>query len=208
MHWAGFTAIGGVAAAVTAVAVTGEEARRYPVPVSVARERLAAAPLPEPLAAFAGQTVVVIREEGALVWRFGDPEHRSEGRVTLEGEGASTNVTVRFDLADNALGESPIGATMMTKSMAENMFREHVDSVLGGRPFDMQRMGMALAQEMQANPKMLEEYGDAIGDQFNSVSAIISEDVEDLDIHDSQPVPDGRAATRPHENSFRPMTDL
>ena len=205
MHWGGFTAIGGVAAAVTAVVVTGEEVRRYPVPVSVARERLATAPLPEPLAAFAGQNVVVIREEGALLWRFGDTEHRSEGRVTLQGEGASTNVTVRFALADNALGNSPMGATMMTKSMAENMFREHVDSVLGGRPFDMQKMGMAMAQEMQANPQMLEEYGNAINDQFNSVSAMLSENVDDDYTLAVPERGDGKAATRPNNDSFKPM---
>ena len=203
MHWTGFAAIGGVAAAVTTVVVTAEEVRRYPVPVSVARERLAAAPLPEPIAAFASHEFVVIREDGALVWRFGDAEHRSEGRVTLEGEGASTNVTVRFELADNALGESPIGATLMTKSMAENMFREHVDSVLGGRPFDMQKMGMAMAQEMQANPEMLKEFGSALDQQFQEVATMMNETTA------PQIVPiqsgDGRAATQPNPDSFRPM---
>jgi hypothetical protein len=142
------------------------------------------------------------------VWQLGASDSRSVGRVTLEGEGASTDVTVRFALADNALGGSQIGATMLTKSMAEEMFREHVDAVLGGRPFDMQRMGMALAQEMQANPDMLKEYGDAIGDQFNEVATMLNEDVGDGYDH-SAPVPvDGKAATRPNHDSFRPMTDL
>jgi hypothetical protein len=203
MHWGGFTAIGGVAAAVTAVVVTGEEVRRYPLPVSVARERLATAPLPEPLTAFAGQNVVVIREEGALLWHFGDAEHRSEGRVTLEGEGASTNVTVRFDLADNALGDSPMGATMMTKSMAENMFREHVDSLLGGRPFDMQKMGMALAQEMQANPEMLKEFGAALDQQFQEVATVMNETAAPQSVTIQSG--DSRAATQPNPDSFRPM---
>ena len=205
MHWAGFTAIGGVAATVTAVVATSEDVRRYPLPVSVARERLATMPLPEPLAGISGHKVVLIREDGALVWRLGDAEHRSEGRVTLDGEGASTNVTVRFDLADNALGGSKLGATLMTKSIAENLFREHVDSVLGGRPFDMQKMGLAIAQEMQANPAMLEQYGEAVGDQFNGVSAMLSQD-DDLDYVLTVPERgNGKAATRPDENSYKPM---
>lgn len=205
MHWGGFTAIGGVAAAVTTVVVTGEDVRRYPVPVSVARERLATAPLPEPLAGIAGDKIIMIREEGALVWHLGASDSRSEGRVILEGKGASTDVTVRFDLADNALGGSPLGATIMTKSMAETLFREHVDSVLGGRPFDMQKMGMEMAQEMQANPQMLEEYGEAVGDHLNGVAAMLN---DTMAVENVPAQPRGSDSTKANPDSFKPMTEL
>ena len=202
MHWIGFTAIGGVAATVTAVVVTADEVHHYPVPLSIARERLASTPLPEPLAGLAGGKVVVIREDGALLWKLGQGEHMSEGRVTLEGEGASTNATIHFDLDDDALGGAPIGGTLLTKSMAKTMFLEHVDSVLFGRPFDMQRMGMAMAKELQANPQMLEEYGAALDQQFEGVAAMLN---ESMAVADTQPPPDGRAATRPNADSYKPM---
>src|SRR5688500_19562507 len=36
---------------------------------TVARERLASTPLPEPLLAFAGHKSALVREDGALVWK-------------------------------------------------------------------------------------------------------------------------------------------
>jgi hypothetical protein len=207
MHWGGVAGVGAIAAVAAAVA-TAPESRRYPLPESVARERLAAAPLPEPLRAFAGGKVVLVREDGGLLWRLGDLEHRSTGRVTLERAGASTEVTMSFDLADNAFGESRLSGTMLTRSMAKSMFVEHVDSVLGGRPFDAQRSMVGTALEMQANPRMLEEFGEAVGQQFNDVSAMINADFgPDPHFVSNRPV-GGRAATRPNENSFQPMIDV
>lgn len=208
MHW-GIFGLGGVGglAAVTAVVVNGDELRRYPVPASVARERLASAPLPQPLLAIAGGRVAVLRQDGALVWQLGDSEHRSVGRAEFEADGASTDVRFRFDLADNALGGSPIGATTLTKSMAEEMFVEHVDSVLGGRPFDMQRMGFELAREMQANPQMLKDYGDAVGQHFNEVATMLNENSEFSTIP-SAPRVDGRDAVEPNRDSYQPTTRL
>ena len=78
----GFAGLGGIAA-VTAVAVTGPEVYRYPITETVARERLASTPLPEPLLAFAGNKAALVREDGALVWNLGDAGNRSVGRVTL-----------------------------------------------------------------------------------------------------------------------------
>jgi hypothetical protein len=207
MHWGGVAGIG-VVAAVTAAVATAPDTRRYPLPATVARERLAAAPLPAALLAFAGGKSALVREDDALVWRLGDLDHRSIGRVTLDQDGASTEVTVRFDLADNAIDGSPLSATRMTKSMAESMFAEHVDSVLGGRPFDAQRSMMATALEMQANPQMLKDYGEAIGQQFNQVSAMLNSDLGGDPYFVSERPTGGRAATRPDENSFKPMIDL
>lgn len=207
MHWGAFAGIGAIAAVTTAVA-TAPDSRRYPLPTSVARERLAATPLPDALVAFAGGKVSLVREEGALVWRLGDPGSRSIGRVTLERDGASTDVTVSFDLADNAIPGSRLAGTMMTKSMAESMFAEHVDSVLGGRPFDPMRSMMVTAREMQANPQMLKDHGEAIGQHFNEVSAMLNEDMAvDPGLFAGTEV-GRRAATQPNENSFKPMTDV
>lgn len=206
MHWGGVAGFGAIAA-VTAVVATAPDTKRYPLPESVARERLAAAQLPAPLVAFAGGKVVLVREDGGLLWRMNDLEHRSTARVSLERDGAATNVTIRFDLADNAMGGSPIAGTMITKSMAKSMFAEHVDAVLSGRPFDPQRSMMTTALEMQANPRMLEEYGEAIGQQFNEVSTMLNADLE-AQRWESGPAHGGRAATKPNENSFKPMIDV
>lgn len=207
MHWGGIAGLGAIAA-VTAAVATAPDSRRYPLPVSVARERLAAAPLPEALLAFAGGKAALAREDGALVWRLGGPDRCSIGRVTLEQDGASTEVTVSFDLADNAIEGSRLSGTRMTKSMAESMFTEHVDSVLAGRPFDPMRSMLGTAREMQANPEMLKDYGEAIGQQFNDVSAMLNSDFE-ADPALLAGTPAGRrAATQPNENSFKPMTDV
>ena len=207
MHWGGIVGLGAIAAVTTAVA-TAPDSRRYPLPESVARERLAAAPLPEPLLAFAGGKATLVREAGALVWRLGDPGSRSIGRVTLERDGASTEVTVSFDLADNAIQGSRLARTMMTKSMAESMFAEHVDSVLGGRPFDPMRSMLGTAREMHANPQMLKDYGEAIGQQFNDVSAMLNADLQADPALLAGTEVGRRAATQPNENSFKPMTDV
>ena len=205
MHWGGFAGLGGIAA-VTAVAVTGTEVYRYPITESVARERLASAPLPEPLLAFAGNKSALLREDGALVWNLGDSDNRSVGRVTLERDGASTNVTISFDLSDTAMGDSPLGRTRLTRGMAEGMFKEHVDSVLLGRPFDANRSMMGVAQEMQANPEVMREYGQALGGMFNEVAATMNETAEYSNFPPRQP--DGREAVEPNRDSYRPMTNL
>ncbi|HET9354694.1 MAG TPA: hypothetical protein VFO42_00865 [Sphingomicrobium sp.] len=205
MQWGVIAGMSGIAA-VTAVAVSGPEVRRYAIPESVARERLAAAPLPETLLGMAGHRSVLIREDGALVWNLGGPDNRSVGRVTLEGEGASTNVTVSFDLSDTALGDSPLSKTRLTRSMAESMFAEHVDSVLSGRPFDAQRSMMVTAQEIQSNPEVMREYGQALGDQFNEVANVINETSEYSSFPPRQP--DGRDAVEPNRESYQPTTIL
>jgi len=204
MHWGGLVGLSGIAA-VTVLVVSGPEVRRYPILETVARERLATTPLPEPLLDMAGHQVSLVREDGALVWHLGDAKRRSVARVTIEGDGASTNVTIDFNLADKALGDSPISKTRLTRSMAESIFAEHVDSVLGRRPFDAQRMMTGTAREIQANPEMLQEYGEAIDDQFNDVAKMLngSMNVENMPV--DQPI-DGLAATRPTDGSFKPMT--
>ena len=207
MHWGGLAGFGAIAA-VTAVVATAPETRRYPLPVSVARERLASAPLPNALTAFAGGKVAVIREEGALLWRLGDLSSRSVGRVTLQQDGASTEVTFSFDLADNAINGSPLSNTLMTKSMAESIFAEHVDSVLGGRPFDPMRSMIVTAREMQTNPEMLKQYGEALNQHFSEVSSMLNEDfAPDPYAMGSRPT-GGRAATRPNPDSYKPMIDV
>ena len=205
MHWGGFAGLGGIAA-VTAVAVTGPEVYRYPIAESVARERLASTPLPEPLLAFAGHKSALVREDGALVWNLGDSDNRSVGRVTLTRDGASTNVTISFDLSDNALGDSPLSTTRLTRSMAEAMFKEHVDAVLAGRPFDANRSMIGVAQEMQADPEIMREYGQALGDQFNEVANVINDTSEYSTFPPSQP--DGRDAVEPNRESYQPTTIL
>ncbi len=160
MQWGGLIGIGGIAA-VTAVVVTGDDVRHYPVPVSVARERLAATPLPEALSGMGGAVSMVRREDG-LLWRLGDPDRRSEARVSLEADGATTNATIHFDLSDKALGGSRLAATGLTKALAESILIEHVDAVLSGRPFDERRMALGAARELQANPDLLKDYGEAI----------------------------------------------
>lgn len=202
MHWGVVSGLGGVTL-VSVMAVTADDARRYPLPVSVARQRLAASALPEPLMAFGAGQAMLSHEGDVLVWRLGDADHRSIGRVTLEGDGAATKVTVSFDLADNALGASRIAAAGLTRSMAESIFVEHVDAVLGGRPFDRQRMVQSTAAEMKDNPKMLEEFGDAVRHDMIAVSDMFS-NMES----ETASVADPAAATRVDENSFKPMTDL
>jgi hypothetical protein len=191
-------------------AVNSADVQRYPIPVMVARERLAAAPLPEALQGFGGHTVSVMREDGGLVWRLGDDTHRSRGKVTLQGDGAATNVTVRFDLADNAIDASPLSKTRLTKSLATSIFAEHVDSVLRGRDFDQGRMTRFTAYDIQAHPGMLQEFGEAVRQQMISVADMINGKGEF-----AAPVPvtiDGRrqqeAATHVNRNSFEPLTDL
>lgn len=206
MHWGGLFGLGGIAA-VTAVAVSGPEVHRYPITETVARERLASAPLPEPLLAFAGHKASLVREDGGLAWTLGAADSRSVGRVTLEGDGAATDVTISFDLADNALGGSPMANTRLTESMAEGMFREHVDAVLSNRPFDPHRSMLGTAQELQANPEVMREYGQAIGDQFNEVATMLNENAELTTFPPSQPT-GGQAATRPDPDSYRPTTPL
>ena len=205
MHWGGFAGLGGIAA-VTAVAVSGPEVHRYPIMESVARERLASAPLPEGLLAFAGHKSALIREDGALVWNLGDSDNRSVGRVTLERDGASTNVTVDFDLSDTAMGDSPLSTTRLTRSMAEAMFNEHVDSVLTGRPFDANRSMMGVAQEIQSNPEVMREYGQAIGGMFNEVAETMNETADFSTF--PPPQPNGRDAVEPNPDATRPTTHL
>ena len=206
MHWGGLAGLGGIAA-VTAVAVTGPEVYRYPITETVARERLASTALPEPLLGMVGHKVAMVREDGALVWNLGQPGNRSVGRVTLDGDGASTNVTISFDLSDKVLGDSPLSKTRLTRSMAEAMFKEHVDSVLLGRPFDANRSMIGVAQEIQANPEVMREYGQALGDQFNEVATMLNETSEFSSFPPSQPA-GGREATRPDPDSYRPTTNL
>ncbi len=205
MHWGGLAGLGGIAA-VTAVAVTGPEVYRYPVTETVARERLASTPLPQALG-MAGHKPALVREDDALVWNLGGPDNRSVGRVTPEGEGASTNVTISFDLSSNALGESPLSKTRLTRSMAEAMFKEHVDSVLAGRPFDANRSMIGVAQEIQSNPEVMREYGQALGDQFNEVAEIINENSEYSTTPTGSQV-DGRDAVEPNRDAYQPMTNL
>ena len=205
MHWGGFAGLGGIAA-VTAVAVTGPEVYRYPITEPVARERLASTPLPEPLLAFAGHKSALIREDGALVWNLGDSDNRSVGRVTLERDGASTNVTISFDLSDTAMGDSPLSKTRLTRSMAEGMFKEYVDSVLTGRPYDVHRSMIGVAQEMQANPEVMREYGQALGGMFNEVAETINETSQYSNF--PPPQPDGREAVEPNRESYQPTTIL
>lgn len=210
MHWGGIAGVSGVAA-VAAVAVTGPEVVRYPVVESVARERLATAALPAMLIGMSGGKVVMIREAGGITWKIGSGEGQSVGRVTLEGDGAATNVTIRFELGDNALGDSPLSGTRLTKSMAESMFKEHVDSVLSGRPFDPQRSMMTTAMEIQNNPEVMREYGQAIGDQFNQVSEMLNENGEFSTFPStlpSEPAVNGREAVAPNPDSTRPTTPL
>lgn len=202
MHWGVVSGLGGVTL-VSVIAVTADDARRYPLPVSVARQRLAASAPPEPLLAFGAGRAMLSHEGDVLVWRLGDADHRSIGLVTLEGDGAATKVTVSFDLADNALGASRIAAAGLTRSMAESIFVEHVDAVLGGRPFDPQRMVQSTAVEMKDNPKMLEEFGDAVRQDMIAVSDMFS-NMES----ETASVADPKAAARVDENSFKPMTDL
>lgn len=206
MHWGGFIGFGGIAA-VTAVAVSGPEVHRFAIPETVARERLASTPLPQVLLGMVGNQVALVREEGALVWNIGGPGSRSVGRVTLDGQGAATDVTISFDLADNALGDSPMGRTRLTRSMAEGMFREHVEAVLGNRPFDPQRSMLGTAQEMQADPEVMREFGEALGDQFNEVATMMNENAE-FSAFPPPPPAGGRAAVQPDPDSYRPTTDL
>lgn len=166
--------LGGVAA-VAAVVATGPEVRRYPITRTVAVERLATTPLPEPLLDMSGHRVSLVREGGALAWYLGDADHRSIGRVTLEADGAATKVTINFQLADNALGYSPVSKTRLTRSMAESIFAEHVDSALARRPFDVRRMMKGTAREIETNPEMLRAYGKAIDDQFNGVATMLND---------------------------------
>lgn len=206
MHWGGFAGLGGIAA-VTAVAVTGPEVYRYPITESVARERLASTALPEPLLAFAGHKAALVRQDGALVWNLGEAGNRSVGRVTLERDGASTDVTISFDLSDTAIGDSPLSKTRLTRAMAEAMFKEHVDAVLAGRPFDANRSMMGVAKEIQADPEVMREYGQALGGMFNEVAATINENAEYSTFPPSQPQ-GGRELTRPDPDSYRPTTNL
>lgn len=203
MHWGGVTAFGGLAA-VTALVATGDEVRRYPIPATSAREKLATTPLPDPLTGMGGGQVKLIREDGALVWQLGDSDHRSEGRVSLNGDGAATDVTISFDLADNAVGGSRIAAARLTKSLAESIFIEHVDAVLGGRPFDQQRMMMTTAQELQSNPEMLKEFGETVRQDMTDVATMF----EEVNANNVRPPQSTEKATRPDPNSFKPTTDL
>ena len=205
MHWGGFAGLGGIAA-VTAVAVTGPEVTRYPIMETVARERLASSALPEELLGMAGHKVALLREDGALVWKLGEDGNRSVARVTLDGDGASTDVTVSFDLSDTALGDSPLSTTRLTRSMAEATFKEHVDSVLSGRPFDANRSMMGVAQEIQANPEVMREYGQALGGMFNEVAETINETADYSSFPPRQP--DGRDAVEPNPDATRPTTNL
>lgn len=164
--------LGGVAA-VAALFAAGPEFRRYPIPQSEALGLLSTTPLPEPLLDMSGHQVSLVRRGGTLVWYLGNAGHPSVGRVTIAGDGASTKVTVDFDLADNALGYSPVANTRLARSMAETIFTEYVDSALGRRPFDA-RLMMAAAREIQANPEMLKEYGEAVDDQFNDVATMLN----------------------------------
>lgn len=206
MQWGVFAGVSGIAA-VTAVAVSGPEVYRYPITETVARERLASTPFPEVLLGMAGHKLAMVREDGALVWNLGDPDNRSVGRVTLEGDGASTNVTISFDLSDTALGQSQLSKTRLTRSMAEAMFKEHVDSVLTGRPFDANRSMIGVAREIQSNPEVMREYGQAIGDQFNEVAEMMNESGE-FAVMPSETVVDGREAVAPNRDATRPTTNL
>lgn len=208
MQWGVIAGMSGVAA-VTAVAVSGPEVVRYPLPESVARERLAAAPLPEPLLALSGKTVVLLREEGGLTWMLGAADNRSVGRVTLAGDGAATDVTIEFELSDMALGAPGLSRTRFSRAMFENMFREHVDALLSGRPFDANRSMMGLAQEIQSDPAVMREFGQALGDQFNEVATMLneSEDFATMGMP-MEPAVDGREAVAPNPEATRPTTRL
>ena len=173
MKFLALAGLGGVAA-VAALFAAGPEIRRYPIPESEALERLSASTLPEPLFDMAGRQVSLIREDGALVWYVGDPEQRSIGRVTINGDGARTSVAVKFELADNALGRSPVADTRLTRSMAESIFAEHVDSTLDGRPFDARRMMAVTSRAIQADPEIVRDYGEAVDAQFNDVEAMLA----------------------------------
>lgn len=202
MNWGGWIGIGGIAA-VTAVVVTGDEVRNYPVPVSVARERLASTPLPEALSGMGG-AVSMSRQEHGLRWRLGDPDRQSEARVSLEGDGATTNVTIHFDLSDKALGGSRLAATGLTKALAESIFTEHVDAVLGGRSFDQRRMALGAARELQANPNLLKEYGEAIRQDMLDTAKLLENQGSSIE---SVPVDYPGSATRVDPKSYKPMTN-
>lgn len=178
MKFLATASLGGVAAA-AALFAAGPDGHRYPISESEARERLSTRPLPEPLLDMSGHRVSLVREGRTLVWHLGDAEHRSIGRVTIQGDGASTNVTIDFDLAENALGQSHVADTRLTRSMAESIFAEHVDSALGGRPFDARRMMAATKRQIQADPEVLQEYGEAVDAQFNDVASMLNDRMSD-----------------------------
>ncbi len=203
MQWGAFAGMSGIAA-VTAVVVAQPETQRYAIPERTAADRLASATLPEPLLGMVGRNFSLVREDGALVWRFGDSGNRSTFRVTLAGDGAATDVGITFDIAANVLGDTPLSDTKMIRSMAEGMFREHVDAVLVGRSFDPHRAMTGMAQQLQSDPEMMREYGQALGDQFNEVATMLN---EDFDVATGD-LPDGRDAVAPNRDATRPTTTL
>lgn len=164
----------GWTAAIAAVVASGEEARRYPIPQSVALERLATTPLPDPLLDMSGHTVSLVRESGGLSWYLGESDHRSVARVTLAPDGAATEVAISFDLAENALGYSPLSKTRLTRSMAESIFAEHVDAALTKRPFNARKMMAGTAREIENDPDILREYGEAVDGQFKDVATMLN----------------------------------
>ena len=208
MKFVGGVGVAGLATLVGVSVLRADDTRRYPLPLTVASNRLAAAGLPEPLRAFGAGSVSLAHDDRGLVWRLGDPDHRSIARAILVGDGASTRVSIRFTLADNALDYSHIGATPMTRSLAKSLVAEHVDSVLGGRAFDQRQVARFAAGDYQANPNMLKQFGEAVrqdmidvADQLHGTGMFAVAPVID-------PERQRQAATRADPDSVKPTTTL
>jgi hypothetical protein len=217
-----WVALGGIAiAGVVGAAVMMAEpsSRSYPVPIDVARERLAAAPVPAMLLGVAGRTATLVRTGNILIWHLGD--RGSSGRVTAElsADGQATRVRLATDIKPDPLGGA-LTASRLYADMADDIFAEYVESAILGRAFDPVKFGQRTAARLQADPSLLAEFGEGISARQQEVSDIITQDdtfnrdaggleAALADLEDQANAAKAYEATRSaRKNSTRPTTDL
>lgn len=214
---AAFAGIGLAGAAGTALVIAEPSTRSYPVPLEVAKERLAAAPIPGMLLGVTGGPATLVRAGDTLIWQLG--ERGGQVSAELSGDGPSTRVRLITDIKPNPLG-GVLTSSKLYAGMADDIFAEYVESAIVGRPFDPLRFGQRSALRMQADPSSLSELGDGIRATKQEVQEIITKeetfnrDAGGLeatlaDLEDQVKAEEAYEATRSaRKNSTRPTTDL
>lgn len=218
-YWMGLAAVSVVGAAATAVVVASPSSKNYGVSIATARDRLAAAPLPDMLTGLSGEQVTLIKVGDSLIWQLGQAGSGGEVRADLSADGATTDIKLTTAIKPDPLG-GPVTAARIYRDMAEDIIAEHVDAVMSGRPFDAVKFAQLAAKRWQSNPAALAEFGEAVSDQKNAVSDMLSQDESFdrkkggldavmADIEDQVKAAESEQAARAAiASSSRPTTDL
>lgn len=218
-YWMGLAAISAVGVAATAVVVATPSSKNYAVPIADARDRLASAPLPDMLKSLSGERVTLVQVGDSLIWQLGQASSGGEVRADLSADGPTTDIKLSTAIKPDPLG-GPVTAARLYRDMAEDIFAEHVDAVMYGRPFNAVKFAQLAAKRWQSNPAALAQFGEAVSNQKNAVSDMLSEDESFdrkkggidavmADIEDQVKAAESEQAARAAiASSSRPTTDL